>query len=102
MEAKRLERMRRFGMDIKESKGDKNVENNKSGAATLTLSEDTSKSQSELDAIKAARLARFGEVDPADLSGKAANKGGRDGNNGSRKRDKKRNQKEFAGEKKQF
>jgi hypothetical protein len=48
-EAKRLERMRRFGLDVK-STTDDNVDD-----------------KSEMDAIKAKRLARFGEVDPADL-----------------------------------
>ena len=58
LEAKKLERMRRFGLDIK---------NKKSAVSELTLEADDGKSQTELDAIKAARLARFGEVDPADL-----------------------------------
>ena len=59
-EQKKLDRMRRFGLDIK----------NKGGAQELTLEVDPSKSQAELDALKAKRLQRFGEVDPEDLKGK--------------------------------
>jgi hypothetical protein len=55
-EAKRLERMRRFGLDIKNS-------------------DDVVEDKVEMDALKAKRLARFGEVDPTDL--KRGNQGGK-------------------------
>lgn len=85
LEAKKLERMRRFGLDIK---------NKKEGNSTrtvqdMTLEADSGKTKEELDALKAARLARFGEVDPADLRRSQSKQ--KDG--GQRRRDKKRNQK---------
>lgn len=56
---------------------------------------DAGKSQTELEAIKAARLARFGEVDPADLKQRGG-KGGdsQDKDKRSKRRDRKRDRKQ--------
>lgn len=52
LDAKRIERMRRFGLDVKN--------NEKSGDSTFRANAGTA----DLDAVKAARIAKFGEVDP--------------------------------------
>ena len=52
--------MKRFGLDIK----------NKDEGSTRNVEINSGKSTSELEKIKAARLARFGEVDPEDLKSK--------------------------------
>jgi hypothetical protein len=49
--------MKRFGLDIK----------NKDEGSTRNVEINQGKSTSEFEKLKAARLARFGEVDPADL-----------------------------------
>jgi len=65
--------MRRFGLDIKNSST--NAEKTSEEKVALQESLDAGKSRDELDAQKAARLARFGEVDPADLK-RGGNQGG--------------------------
>ncbi len=55
-----MERMKRFGLDVK----------NKDQGSTRNVELNSDKSASELEKLKAARLARFGEVDPADLKRK--------------------------------
>jgi|LakMenEpi03Aug12_release.lakeMendotaPanAssembly.Ray.scaffolds.fasta_scaffold792576_1 hypothetical protein len=55
LEAKRIQRMRKFGLDVKN--------NEKSGDSTVR----TNTGADDLDAVKAARIKRFGEVDPQDL-----------------------------------
>jgi hypothetical protein len=70
--------MKKFGLD------------NKSKDEGSTRNVEISQSKSELDKLKAARLARFGAVDPADLKSKFKQ-------GGEKKRDKKQKQKKQAG-----
>jgi hypothetical protein len=99
LEAKKLERMRRFGLDIKNNSANQKNGEKQAGKEAMQESLDAGKSQSELEAIRAARLARFGEVDPADLK-QRGNKGeSQDKDRRQKHRDRKRDRKLAAKQK---
>ena len=70
--------MRRFGIDVKSP-----------NTASVEVAADVSVRNEEMDAIRAKRLARFGEVDPADLKQKSFRRRDR--------KQKKKDKKQFQG-----